>query len=90
MGSEVVVCKLAEEGAYLVYKGGEMEFRPQQKVEVIDNTGVGDVFNAGFLAGMLLGRSLGDCLAFAHRVAVKSLCGYGRQSYPDTADLEAI
>ena len=50
----------------------------------------GDVYDAGFLTGLLLGRPLDDCLAFAHQVAAKSIGGYGRQKYPDAEDLKAM
>lgn len=90
LGPEVVVCKMGEQGAYLACKEGEMEFHPQGETEVVDNTGAGDVYNAGFLAGLLLGKSLNDSLAFAHRVAAKSIRGYGRQRYPDEEDLKAF
>jgi sugar/nucleoside kinase (ribokinase family) len=90
LGPDAVVCKMGEEGAYLVSGGEERTFHPQGKLEVIDNTGAGDVYNAGFLAGLLLGKPLDDCLSFAHQVAAKSLGGYGRGRYPDPADLRAF
>jgi sugar/nucleoside kinase (ribokinase family) len=90
LGPEIVVCKRGEEGAYLFSSEGGMEFRPQGEAEVIDNTGAGDVYNAGFLAALLLERGLHDCLAFAHAMAVKSLGGYGRQLYPDVEDLKEM
>ena len=90
IGPDAVVCKRGEEGAYCVSQGGEIAFRPQGEKEVLDNTGAGDVYNAGFLAGLLLERPLDDCLSFAHHVAAKSLGGYGRECYPDTGDLQAF
>jgi ribokinase len=90
LGPEIVVCKRGEQGAYLFSPEGEAEFRPQGETEVVDNTGAGDVYNAGFLAGQLLKRPLAACLALAHALAAKSLGGYGRQRYPDAADLQEI
>jgi ribokinase len=90
LGPEMVVCKRGEEGAYLFSCEGEAEFHPQGKAEVIDNTGAGDVFNAGFLAGLLLKKPLTECLAFAHAMAAKSLGGYGRERYPDDGDIKAL
>jgi sugar/nucleoside kinase (ribokinase family) len=90
LGPEIVVFKRGKDGAYLFSQKGEAEFRPQKKSEVIDNTGAGDVFNAGFLAGLLLGRHLDDCLAFAHAMAAKSLGGYGRSRYPDAGDIKEL
>jgi ribokinase len=90
LGPDAVVCKMGEEGAYLVSEAGERAFHPTGETEVLDNTGAGDVFNAGFLAGLLLGRPLNDCVSFAHQVAAKSLGGYGRGFYPDAGDVQAF
>jgi len=90
LGPDAVVCKMGQEGAYCLSREGEMAFRPQGERAVLDNTGAGDVFDAGFLAGLLLARSLDDCLAFAHHVAAKSLGGYGRLQYPNAGDLRAF
>ena len=57
---------------------------------MVDNTGAGDVYNAGFLTGLLLGKPQDDCLAFAHQVAAKSLGGYGRERYPEAGDVQAF
>ena len=90
LGPDTVVCKRGEQGAYLFSRQEEAEFRPQGATEVVDNTGAGDVYDAGFLAGLLLKRPLSACLALAHALAAKSLGGYGRQRYPDAADLKEI
>jgi sugar/nucleoside kinase (ribokinase family) len=90
LGPDTVVCKRGEQGAYLFSRQEEAEFRPQGAIEVVDNTGAGDVYDAGFLAGLLLKRPLTACLALAHALAAKSLGGYGRQRYPDAADLKEI
>jgi sugar/nucleoside kinase (ribokinase family) len=90
LGPDTVVCKMGKEGAYLVSTHGEGAFQPHGETEVIDNTGAGDVSDAGFLAGLLRGRPLDDCLSFAHQVAAKSLGGYGRVLYPDAGDAQAL
>ncbi len=90
LGPEIIVCKRGEQGASLFSRQEEAEFRPQAETEVVDNTGAGDVYNAGFLAGLLLKRPLTVCLALAHAMAAKSLGGYGRQSYPDAEDLKEM
>jgi sugar/nucleoside kinase (ribokinase family) len=89
-GPKIVVCKRGKDGAYLFSQAGEVEFLPPEKTAVVDNTGAGDVYNAGFLAGLLLGRPLPDCLAFAHQVAAKSIGGYGRKRYPDAGDIKEL
>ena len=90
LGPAMVVCKRGKEGAYLYSQEGEKEFLPAEETAVVDNTGAGDVYNAGFLAGILLERPLDECLAFAHKAAAKSLGGYGRECYPDAADIKEL
>ena len=61
-GPLTVAVKLGAEGA-LGVRGEEALRVPADRVEVVDATGAGDGFNAGFLFGFLDGRSLGECLA---------------------------
>jgi sugar/nucleoside kinase (ribokinase family) len=89
-GPTIVVCKRGRDGAYLFSQAGEVAFRPEGETAVVDNTGAGDVYDAGFLAGHLRARPLSDCLAFAHTVAIKSLGGYGRKRYPDAEDIKEL
>jgi sugar/nucleoside kinase (ribokinase family) len=61
---------------------------PAIPVEVVDNTGAGDVYNAGFITGLFLGKSLEESALFATKVAAKSVTGYGRDRYPTEEDLK--
>lgn len=85
-GPDVVVCKRGKEGSYVLSREGAFMVAAEE-VEVVDNTGAGDVYNAGFLAGMLLGKPLRDCALFATKVAGKSVTGLGRDRYPTEEDL---
>ncbi len=87
LGVRWVVCKRGPLGALAFGPGGPFRLDTSPSSEVVDNTGAGDVFNAGFLAGMLLGMGIEDCLRLGHRLASKSLKGFGRQSYPAKEDL---
>jgi sugar/nucleoside kinase (ribokinase family) len=77
------------EGAAIIYKQGSngatiyspwMSFSiPAEKVlEVVDNTGAGDAFNAGFLSAMLQGASAHECIGSGVRLAAFSLSAFGR------------
>jgi sugar/nucleoside kinase (ribokinase family) len=55
-----VVVKLGAKGA-LVYNRGTSFRVPAKKVRVVDATGAGDSFNAGFLACFLRGGDLREC-----------------------------
>ncbi len=85
-GPDVVVCKRGKEGSSVLTRE-EAFMVPAEEVEVVDTTGAGDVYDAGFLAGMILGKPLKDCALFATRVAGKSVTGFGRDCYPRKEDL---
>ncbi|NOZ56871.1 MAG: sugar kinase, partial [Calditrichaeota bacterium] len=70
-GAKVVVIKMGAEGCYVA--DGEREFRvPGYRVDVVDTTGAGDSFVAGFLVGWLQGWPLEKIARFAN--AVGALC----------------
>lgn len=88
-GPSVVVCKKGRRGSHIYTNAEDLEITGEE-VDVIDNTGAGDVYDAGFLAGLLLGRSLEESGRFATRVSAASLKGYGRERYPTRKDLESF
>jgi len=87
MGPSILVCKRGRQGSHVFSEGEDFEV-PAIQVEAVDNTGAGDVYNAGFLTGIILGKSLGECALFATKVAAKSVMGYGRDCYPTKEDLK--
>jgi ribokinase len=87
IGPSILVCKKGSQGSHVFTREGDFEV-PAAQVEVLDNTGAGDVYNAGFLAGLLLKKSLEESALFATKIAAKSVTGYGRERYPRKEDLE--
>ncbi len=78
-----VVVKLGAEGAIAV-RGDRLERLAAPAVPVVDTTGAGDSFDAGFIAATLQGESLREALAMA--VACGSLAvgaGGGTGGQPD-------
>jgi sugar/nucleoside kinase (ribokinase family) len=63
-----VVVKLAEAGAVCARRGVVTE-SPVRSIRVMDETGAGDAFAAGFLSAALSGVSLARCLRLGNRVA---------------------
>lgn len=49
----------------------------QMEKEVVDSTGAGDIYAAGFLYGMVKGRSLGTCAIIASIAASEVITHYG-------------
>lgn len=82
LGARTVVCKLGAGGSYVVSNQTEFQI-PARGTKVVDKTGAGDVFAAGFLAGQLLGYSLYSSAVFATEAASLSVTEYGRARYPD-------
>lgn len=71
LGIEIVAVKMGSEGCWIKTSKKEFSMKPFA-VKVVDTTGAGDAFNAGFLYGYLRGRSLEDCAKYGNYVA--SLC----------------
>ncbi len=63
-GPLIVAVKLGAEGA-LALRGEEALRLPANRVQVIDSTGAGDAFDAGFIRAFLDGRPLEEMLALA-------------------------
>jgi sugar/nucleoside kinase (ribokinase family) len=76
-----VAVKLAADGAIAAH-GAERIHVPGQTVDVIDTTGAGDSFDAGFVAATLWGWPLRSALAFAAAcgaLATRAAGGTGSQ-----------
>ncbi|NHW23271.1 MAG: carbohydrate kinase family protein [Archaeoglobales archaeon] len=71
LGIQIVAVKLGSEGCWIRTEEKEISVKPF-RVRVVDTTGAGDAFNAGFLYGYLRGKSLEECGKIGNYVA--SLC----------------
>ena len=86
-GPKIVACTMGEKGSY-IFSGHHKIFIAPEKVKVVDATGAGDVYCAGFIAGLLLKISLEKCGEIASRAAALSVTGLGRDKYPDKKFLQ--
>lgn len=76
-GPEIVVCTLAERGALITTFKNQF-YSPRFDVDnIVDTTGAGDAFAAGFLYGLIKGKSLRWSANFANGLAAKSLTDLG-------------
>ena len=83
---ETLVVTRSEKGAIAVHRGERAEVGAEP-AQVVDTTGAGDLFAAGFLVGHTQGRSLGDSLRIGAIAAAEVISHYGAR--PE-ADLEAL
>jgi sulfofructose kinase len=73
---KVVACTLGQQGSLAYFK--EQFLRtPAFIVQAIDTTGAGDVFHAGFAAGLLRGYDLFGCFEIANAAAALACRGLG-------------
>jgi sugar/nucleoside kinase (ribokinase family) len=73
---ELVVVKQGKEGAILYSREQKVE-TPAFSVEEVDPTGAGDCFDAGFLCGLLEGKTLYECGELAAAVGALNATAFG-------------
>ena len=89
-GAKIVAVKLGGEGCY-VTDGKEHHQIAAPKVPVVDTTGAGDAFCAGFLYGLLNSKSLLECGRIGNFVASRCVMKMGaRPGLPYAKDLELL
>jgi sugar/nucleoside kinase (ribokinase family) len=76
LGAACVIVKRGEHGCLVVDDDGEREL-PAFASPVVDTTGCGDAFSAGFLRGLALGRSRRDAAALGCAAAALVAQGLG-------------
>jgi ribokinase len=87
-GVKIVAVKMREKGCY-VTDGKESHLIEAFKTEVVDTTGAGDAFNAGFLYGLIIGKSLRECGKLGNFVASKCIMKIGaRAGLPSLRELK--
>jgi len=87
MGVKIVAVKMGDKGCYVSNGEEKMTLQPY-KVPVVDTTGAGDAFDAGFLYGLVHNRTLEDCGKLGNFVASRSVMKMGaRDGLPTREDL---
>ncbi len=80
MGVDVVVVKLGDKGCYIT-DGRKEIIVPAYEVDVVDTTGAGDAFNAGFIYAYLKGKDLEECGRMGNYVASLCIRNVGAKSW---------
>jgi ribokinase len=89
-GVKIVAVKLGSKGCY-VSDGKESHLIEPFKVKVVDTTGAGDAFCAGFLYGLINDKSLEECGRIGDFVASRCIMKMGaRTGLPRLEDLEFL
>jgi len=84
-GVEVLAVKLGNKGCYVVGRDESHLVEPF-KVKVVDTTGAGDAFNAGFIFGLLSGKNIKEAGKIGNFVASRSITAMGARSGLPTLD----
>jgi len=89
-GVKIVAVKLGSAGCYVTDGRERLRIEPF-KVKVVDTTGAGDAFCAGFLYGLIKNKSLSECGRLANFVASRCIMEMGaRAGLPYVKDLASI
>ena len=83
MGPGIVVLTMGADGILLSHKGSITSI-PARPIKVVDATGAGDSFWAGFLVALLDGHTLERCALFAREIVERKLSTVG--PLPDNLD----
>ncbi|MFQ6074483.1 MAG: carbohydrate kinase family protein, partial [Candidatus Bathyarchaeia archaeon] len=89
-GADIVAVKLGEKGCY-VTDGKENYTVKSYRAKVVDTTGAGDAFCAGFLYGLIKGKDLYTCAKLGNFVASRCINKIGaRTGLPKLSDLSKL
>lgn len=84
-GPEVIIITLGKDGVLLTTHEKQEIFPAFKVTNVVDTTGAGDAFNAGFIVGLLTGSSLEKSIRRGQATASLKIQGLGAQEPLPTA-----
>ena len=87
---KVLVITRGADGAIAIETGERIDVPAVQVPKIIDTTGAGDLFAAGFLFGRLRARSLGDCLEAGTIAAAEIIAHFGARPEADLKQLVTL
>ncbi|MBN1993703.1 MAG: sugar kinase [Anaerolineae bacterium] len=88
LGPRTVVFTMGKEGSLISQDGRLLGHLPARAIKVVDATGAGDAFWAGFLVAMLDGHPPEKCLLFAREIVEMKLTTVG--ALPNAIDRHKI
>ena len=78
-GGPLIICKRGRRGVSAFTPALSFSCPAERVSRIVDNTGAGDAFNAGFLHAASSGRPIAECMKAGVRTAAMSLSGFGRE-----------
>jgi ribokinase len=88
--ASIIIVKLGDQGCVLV-RDREPRYFPAPKVQAVDTTAAGDVFNAALAVGLSEGMDLPAACQFANHAAAVSVTRRGAQpAAPSRAEVERL
>ncbi len=84
---EILVVTRSEKGALAVHDGTTYSVAAEPIEHIVDTTGAGDLFAAGFLSGYFEGRPVQDCLTIGAIAAAEVISHYGARPEADLLQL---
>lgn len=85
----MLVVTRSEQGAVAAHAGKLYEVPAEPVAQVVDTTGAGDLFAAGFLHGHVNGRPVDECLTLGALCAAEIISHYGARPEADLKQLVA-
>lgn len=90
LGPKIIVVTLGEKGCFVAAPEGQL-LVPSRRVKVVDTTGAGDAFAAGFLFGLLKNLPLKKCAEIGNAVAGFAIQRIGaRAGLPNRNELASV
>lgn len=84
---EIAVLTRSEQGSVIVTARDTIDIRPKAVTSVVDVTGAGDLYAAGFLFGLTRGHSLADCGRLGSMAAAEVISHIGARPEKPLRDL---
>ncbi len=84
---ELLVVTLGKDGS-MAFTGGRVYHIKAFETEVVDTTGAGDAFAAGFIYAYLRGFDVETCLKVGNFVASRNVQHFGARNFPDKVELD--
>ncbi len=83
----MLVVTRSEQGAVAIHGAQRFEVPAEPVAQVVDTTGAGDLFAAGFLYGHVNGRPVDQCLTLGAICAAEIISHYGARPEADLKQL---